>query len=262
MENGDIVDPDSVEIVKNNEDTIKAEVDVQTDDFGIDQDLDGSDSESLIDEDLDESSSETVTAEVDKEDATAIVTSVEKDEDGKDIEKKYEVDIEEADGDDIVATFKDLDTNQVYDVNTKEAQASFAFLVPIAVVVGGALVEHLVAASLAIVIAGVTYTVATKVRSKLKKKKKYYYYAATLNKNKTNMYIGPALSKKQAVSRLRKGDVWSVSKSKAKNVAQTAGGGRKPVGPEIHNKKDGKIKKGTYYYHYHTYNRKGGHSFY
>lgn len=87
VENGDIVDPDSVEIVKNNEDTIKAEVDVQTDDFGIDQDLDGSDSESLIDEDLDESSSETVTAEVDKEDATAIVTSVEKDEDGKDIEK-------------------------------------------------------------------------------------------------------------------------------------------------------------------------------
>ncbi|MEC1625384.1 SAR2788 family putative toxin [Bacillus mojavensis] len=262
-DDGDIVDPDSVEIVENNKDTIKAEVKVQSDEFEIDEDMVGS-AESLTDEDLEESYSETVTAEVDKEDATAIVTSVEKDENGKDIEKKYEVDIEEANGNDIVATFRDIDTDQVYNVNTKEAQASFAFLAPIAVVVGGALVEHLVAASLAMVIAGVTYTVYSEVSKKIKKQKKYYHYAATLNKGNGKLYIGPALSQTQAVKRLKSGDVYSLSKSKAYTVAKKAGHGKKPVGPENHriNPKTGKKRKGDYYWHYHAYKRKGGHSFY
>jgi hypothetical protein len=55
-------------------------------------------------------------------------------------------------------------------VNSNEAHASMAFLVPIGVVIGEALLSHLIAASAAIVIAGVTYTVASKVASTLRKK--------------------------------------------------------------------------------------------
>jgi len=76
-----------------------------------------------------------------------------------------------------------------------------------------------------------------------------------------DLWIGNALSLTQAAERLitfdpYNRDVWSVSETKAKLVAQVAGGGITPVGPEI------SIGLGIYYLHYHVYNRVGGHSFY
>ena len=175
----------------------------------------------------------------------------------------YQVDIHEAEGDLLVATFTDKATGKKYKVDNTKAKSNFAFVIPIGIVIGEAVVAHLLAASLAIVVAGVTYVAATEVASKLRKNKRYDHYAASLNKSKTAMYIGPSLTYKQAKSKLKKGDVWSISKSLAKKVAQGAGGNRNPIGPEIHNKdKNGKLKSGKYYYHYHTYNRAGGHSFY
>lgn len=73
----------------------------------------------------------------------------------------------------------------------------------------------------------------------------------------------------QAVSRLKGGnDTWSISERYAYKVACSAGNGRTPAstnkkGGENHgyDSKTGKQKPG-YYWHYHMYNRKGGHSFY
>ena len=175
----------------------------------------------------------------------------------------YKVDVHEADGDLLVATFTNQATGEKFEVNNTKATSNFAFVVPIGIVVGEALVSYLVAASLGIVVAGVVYVAASKVAAKLRKEKRYEHYAPSLNKSKTNLYIGPALTYKQAMTRLKKGDVWSISRSLARKVAQGAGGGRIPKGPEIHNKdSNGKLKSGTYYYHYHIYNRTGGHSFY
>lgn len=195
------------------------------------------------------------------EDTKDVVLEVESTE--KSQPEVYQVDIHEADGDLLVATFTDKATGKKYEVDNTKAKSNFAFVIPIGIVIGEALVAHLLAASLAIVVAGVTYVAATEIASKLRKEKRYEHYAATLNKAKTGMYIGPSLTYKQAKSKLKKGDVWSISKSLARKVAQGAGGNRIPIGPEIHNKdKNGKVKSGKYYYHYHTYNRAGGHSFY
>lgn len=121
--------------------------------------------------------------------------------------------------------------------------------------IGEALLSHLIAASAAVVIAGVTYTVASKVASKLRNKS-YDHYAAVIRKG--DVYIGNPISYSAAVARMKSGgDVWSKSYSLAAKVARGAGNGRTPVGPERH----GNGKPG-YYWHFHTYNRSGGHSFY
>ena len=52
-------------------------------------------------------------------------------------------------------------------------------------------------------------------------------------------------------------NVWSKSSDLAMSVAKTAGGGNTPIGPEIHFK-PGEVM----YYHYHTYDRSGGHSYF
>ncbi|MBB6282756.1 hypothetical protein HNR34_001084 [Geobacillus subterraneus] len=71
-------------------------------------------------------------------------------------------------------------------VNSNKAHASMAFLAPIGVVIGEALLSHLIAASAAVVIAGVTYIVATKVASKLRNKC-YDHYATVIRKG--DVYI-------------------------------------------------------------------------
>jgi hypothetical protein len=184
-----------------------------------------------------------------------MISSVEKDSEGNDLVKEYAVELKEASEDKIVAVFKDTETNEEFVVNSNEAHASMAFLAPIGVVIGEALLSHLIAASAAVVIAGVTYTVASKVASKLRNKS-YDHYAAVIRKG--DVYIGNPISYSAAVARMKSGgDVWSKSYSLAAKVARGAGNGRTPVGPERH----GNGKPG-YYWHFHTYNRSGGHSFY
>lgn len=129
---------------------------------------------------------------------------------------------------------------------------------PLGVVIGETLLAHLVAAGLAITIAGVTYAAATEVIEKLNKEK-HNHYAAKLKSNV--LYIGNNVSLSTAASLLKSGDdVWSKSGDLAAKVAREAGGGRAPVPSENHWNTGS--KKVRFYNHYHTYNRSGGHSFY
>lgn len=74
--------------------------------------------------------------------------------------------------------------------------------------------------------------------------------------------MGRPLTYSQAVKEVAsKRNVFTVTSYEAKAVARAAGGNsgnnNKILYPEIH----GKSSLG-YYWHYHTYNRKGGHVFY
>ena len=78
------------------------------------------------------------------------------------------------------------------------------------------------------------------------------------------MDIGRSLSFAQAVKEVQAGrNVFTVTWYEAKAVARFAGGdigsNNKELYPEIDN---GKENTPGYYYHYHTYNRKGGHVYY
>ncbi|MDX8346333.1 SAR2788 family putative toxin [Rossellomorea sp. YZS02] len=202
-----------------------------------------------------------VSATLDKESNTFTINSTEENELGQMIEKSYNVIVNTATDEEFIATFIDQETGEQYEVNSNELNASLVWLIPLGVVLGEALIAHLISAGLAVVIAGVTYTAVKEVSEKLKKKK-HDHYMAILTKG--DLFIGNPLSEAQAVSRLKSKDkkannVWSVSYSKAALIARKAGGNKAPIGPE---RDKGKSSAEGYYFHFHLYNRSGGHSFY
>lgn len=136
-------------------------------------------------------------------------------------------------------------------------QARFAVAVPLAVALGESVIIWIITQFASIVIAGVTYVLATGIIEKIKNKQ-YDHYQAELKDN--NLYIGNSITFETATARLLSSDVWSKTSSLAAKVARAAGKNKAPVGSENHAATGS--KKGLYYNHYHTYNRKGGHSFY
>lgn len=195
---------------------------------------------------------------LDKETNQLSLNTNEKSKQSKKSERNYRIDIETATSEKIEAVFIDSETGEEYVINTDKLQASLAFLVPLGVVIGEALLAHLVAAGLAITIAGVTYVVASEIVDKLKKEK-HNHYAAKLKNNV--LYIADNISLAKATSLLKSGgDVWSKTSELAAKVAKEAGGGRAPIPSENHWNKGS--KKDLFYSHYHIYNRSGGHSFY
>ncbi|CEK40090.1 hypothetical protein [Paraclostridium sordellii] len=151
--------------------------------------------------------------------------------------------------------------DEEHSVQNIDTNMDARFVAALPVIVGSALITALIQASATVIVAGVTYVLATEIASALRKKN-YKHYQATVkysSKLKRNdLFIGNALGETGASGRLKAGnDVWSTSKSGAQKIAKLAGGGKTPVGAEKH----GNGKPG-YYWHYHTYNRKGGHSFY
>ena len=102
----------------------------------------------------------------------------------------------------------------------------------------------------------------SKIRRTVKKNSKTRYWTATVRSNYVD--IGRALTYSQAVKEVIAGrSVFTVTWYEAKAVALAAGGStgknNKSLYPEIDK---GKENTKGYYWHYHTYNRKGGHVYY
>ena len=101
-----------------------------------------------------------------------------------------------------------------------------------------------------------------KIRSTVKEKSEVRYWTATVRKGYVD--IGRPLTFNQAVNEVRAGrSVFAVTWYEAKAVALAAGGrsgfNNKALMPEIDSGKEGVP---GYYYHYHTYDRSGGHVYY
>lgn len=279
-----VVNEANITVVQNNEKTLEIQSEVSTDGISdgtnddvtnaaIDNVIDGSNddktntvTDSVTDGASDGATDVTndghaiVSLSMDKDTREFTVKSVETDSEGNQVEKEYKVDVQQATENGIIATFTDTNTGEKYEINTNELHASFAFLIPIAIVVGEALLEHLIAMGLAAVIAGVTYTAASSIADKLRKKQ-YDHYPAYINRKKDIVMIGnQPLTLEEAASRLKGkdpyNDVWSTDSVKAFKVAAKAGNGKLPIHDDPHECKDG------YLPHWHIYNRSGGHSFY
>src|SRR5687767_5963163 len=78
-------------------------------------------------------------------------------------ERNYKVVIDDVVDEAIDATFTDIETNEVYKIEKDKLHASFAFLVPIGVVIGEWLLSQLLAMALAITIGSISYTLVTEV---------------------------------------------------------------------------------------------------
>ncbi|WP_199426318.1 SAR2788 family putative toxin [Thermaerobacillus caldiproteolyticus] len=249
----DAINEENIKIVENNEKTLEIQTEVSIDNTT------NATTDDTTNVTTDDTTNATVSLSLDKGTNEFTVTSIETDSQGNQVEKEYKVDVENATEDGIVATFTDMGTGEKYELNTNELHASFAFLIPIGVIIGEALLEHLIAIGLAAVIAGVTYTVASSVSETLRKKQ-YDHYPAYIDKKKDRVMIGnKPLTLDEAASRLKGAppynDVWSTDSVKAFKVAAKAGNGKPPIHDSAHGGEG-------YLPHWHIYNRSGGHSFY
>ena len=143
-------------------------------------------------------------------------------------------------------------------------------VIPLGVIIGEALLNYLISLALTIVISGEVYALASEIVSELQKKKEYKHYMAILKDeqngifNIKKLYIGPAIdTTKGAASALLTGvNVWSTSQAYAKLAAEQATPGG-IIGPEIDSYNATQVQAGwDFYWHYHLFGRKGGHSFY
>ncbi|ANB59071.1 hypothetical protein GFC29_3150 [Anoxybacillus sp. B7M1] len=257
----DAINEENIKIVENNEKTLEIQTEVSIDNTtnATTDDTTNATTDDTTNATTDETTNATVSLSLDKGTNEFTVTSIETDSQGNQVEKEYKVDVENATEDGIVATFTDMGTGEKYELNTNELHASFAFLIPIGVIIGEALLEHLIAIGLAAVIAGVTYTVASSVSETLRKKQ-YDHYPAYIDKKKDRVMIGnKPLTLDEAASRLKGAppynDVWSTDSVKAFKVAAKAGNGKPPIHDSAHGGEG-------YLPHWHIYNRSGGHSFY
>ncbi|MRX70733.1 hypothetical protein GJU40_00930 [Bacillus lacus] len=85
--------------------------------------------------------------------------------------------VDYATDEELIATFIDTETGETYNVNSNEFKASLVWFIPLGVVLGEAIIAHLISAGLAVVIAGITYTDVKEVSEKLKKEKHDLYMA-------------------------------------------------------------------------------------
>lgn len=186
--------------------------------------------------------------------------------DGKSVSETYDIKIDESTVDRTLLTLTDQDTGEKYEYDSTEAASSIAFVIPVAFgAVSVATALYYLAIGAAIVVGGLLALEAGKAISKIIKEnnkrsqsKKRDYYPATLANDKV-FISARGLTLSAAIKRGNSGkDVWALTQTKAKSLAQTMKGGKKPVGPEIH----GGGKRG-YMYHYHPYKRSPGmHSFF
>lgn len=120
-----------------------------------------------------------------------------------------------------------------------------------------AALEALIAASTAMIIAGVTYVALTKAIEAISKRGSTYQHFVAVRVTGKPLMIGNGLSFSSAVSRVKaKADVWSRSSNGASTVCKSASGGRGLLPSE-------KDKSGGYkVWHFHTTPKNGAHCFY
>ena len=153
-------------------------------------------------------------------------------------------------------------TNEDIVVESTDGVASWAFAIPIGIVLSKALISSLLYWGSAVVIGGVLGIALSKVSTDSRvRNKNYSHYKVVEWSGK--LFSTGGISQKSAIARMAaNGNVWPNTKPKAKTVASSASllkkGKKTPIGPEKDKGKSG------YYMHYHTNPRSKskGHSFY
>lgn len=146
----------------------------------------------------------------------------------KDKISNYKVKVQKADGEDVEASFLELETKKEYKIGKSSSDkvvAQAVIAVPLINIVGGWLIRYLMALFFSVVIGGMTYVVASEIAQTLRDKKQYNYYYATLRNNK--VYIGSAYPNDgTAFAAVRGGsNLFAISDAKANEAARKGGNG-------------------------------------
>ncbi|MCX8130550.1 MAG: hypothetical protein N3I35_10670 [Clostridia bacterium] len=169
---------------------------------------------------------------------------------GKSKTNKYKVKVEKSSSNELVATIIDEDTNKEHKISKSDlkVKAQAPLVIPLAWALSE-LLAFLLACAATITIAGVIYYSATEIAEKLRKNNTYNYYAATLDEDKTDVYIaGPYPNDNAAFVAVSTGySVFAITDAKAEQAARRGGAGT-PIWHMAHGSGDG------YMNHYHPIN--------
>ncbi|WAM34904.1 hypothetical protein [Caldicellulosiruptor morganii] len=121
-------------------------------------------------------------------------------------ERNFSVKVEYFDGENLKAKLIDEKTKEEYNIGDSDTvSAQFVIALPIALELSEVLIAILLASLSAIVIGGYTYVVVNKVLDKIKTKQTYDYYMSVIRFGK--VFVGPAISKEEAIIRVRMADL-------------------------------------------------------
>lgn len=172
-------------------------------------------------------------------------------------DEKIDIDLKADDG--TITKITDLEQDEY------EGQGLLATITIGGVSLGKAIlcaIGALLMTSSVIYIAGEAYQALDYALSK-KKVSHNTYYKADIYAKKIVVISKKGISKNSAINRIRLGwDVYTYKSSDARKIVEAVNKG--VIGPEIDERTttSGIIKHGIYFYHYHTGNRNGAHSFY
>ena len=129
-----------------------------------------------------------------------------------------------------------------------------AIAIPLAVVLGQALLNTLIATVLTITVAGVVYVIATSVTQELSRNRPNNHFMAQLRNGQ--LFIGNGITLATSQRRVRGGlDVWSPTSALARAVIPGSA-----VGPQNHYRNGSRRDRN--FDHFHPNPRTGGHSFF
>ncbi|WP_163852731.1 hypothetical protein [Paenibacillus elgii] len=165
---------------------------------------------------------------------------------------KFDVNVLQADEDEFEATIINKETKKEHKFKEKgkrnkdeKVKAQLPLLIPIADILGAALIRKLLAAGLAVVIFGVTYVAASELADTIRNKDDHYYAARIYG---GTVVVAGSIDYNTAYNRVNMGeDVFCKNEYLAQNLAAHAGKGYW-VGPHVHG--DG---SDGYYHHYHPW---------
>lgn len=198
--------------------------------------------------------------EINKFDGSGELTSTSEDINAND----YAIQIQELSESDVDLTISDNRTNEVQEIDSIDEliDESYVGQAAAAVTFGGiagkallaAIAAALAKAATVVVVGGVTYHAVTKISEKIRKGS---YYPAIISGN--NVLIAPnAINRSKAVERLKnRMSIYTILSSHAKGAVKDTHMG---VTQSENHYNSG--KKGVFFSHYHTLQRRGEHAFY
>lgn len=154
----------------------------------------------------------------------------------------------------------DLATNSEREIDPSDGVASYAWAIPVGIYITRQVATQLLKRVFAAVIGGVLGAALTLISVNVNYRK-YYEHYRVVRTGKVGLVVLGGMNLNTAVNYLKiRGDVWSISQPLAWRVAYFAGtprGGKfqQPTKAERHGGPGN-------FYHHHTWNRAGGHSFY
>ncbi|WP_350344085.1 hypothetical protein PRVXT_000459 [Proteinivorax tanatarense] len=128
------------------------------------------------------------------------------------------------------------------------------------IIIGGSLLKALLAAGLAITVAGITVYAVESVIDQVRENRQKFY-KAYLRRN--NVYIAPKpIPRTQAVTRVASGgkdsDVYTYQQFRARSLVESTGYGVS----QVENHRRYRLQPGTFFDHYHPIPRNGSHVFF